>query len=249
MPDRLIEPPFSTGRLLSEAQKKALEAEALRANDRYVLGFLEEHNLCPYARAGRERGLTERVVHFAEPKPRPVEPAAAAEEAPATGALAIREVFERAVSREVQVVQIIFPLARVAAADFSRFVGETTEQLNQLHGQAVFASAALHPELPFRRDTPAGLISLFRRAPDPTLQWVRLETLDGIYRGRKGGTSFVDLNHLGDVLNAPPKRDLYDEIARANQATAERLGVDCCVELLAALRHETEHAYQRVLAG
>ena len=85
-----IEPPFSTGRLLSEAQKKALEAEALRANNRYVLGFLEEHNLYPYARAGRERGLTERVVHFAEPKPRPVEPAAAAEEAPATGALPMR---------------------------------------------------------------------------------------------------------------------------------------------------------------
>src|SRR5690606_34993653 len=127
---------------------------------------------------------------------------------------------------------------------------DVTEALNRRRERPVFASAALHPRLGYRRDTPTGLISLFRHAPDPTLQWVRLETLDNIYRGRKGGTSFVDLADLSRVLEAAtPKRDLYDEIARANQATAARLGIDALGERLTRLSDETQAKYRAVLDG
>src|SRR5690606_10787850 len=133
MSNRPIELPFSMSSELSAAQKRRIEAEALLANDRYVLDVLEEHSLCPYAKAGRERGLTERYVHFCE----------------AADATAVAQLFELAAPREVQVLQIIFPLVSVEAAPFARFVNEITEVLNQRCAQPVFAGAALHPELSY----------------------------------------------------------------------------------------------------
>lgn len=230
---RLAPLPFALSERLSLAERQRIETLALDANDRYVIELLERENLCPYAKAGRERGATARWVHFAEaddPEP-------------------IARIFAEAAPSELEVVQVIFPLLEVEAQVFARFVNDFTEALNRRRGRPVFASAALHPGLGYRRDTPAGLISLFRHAPDPTLQWVRLETLDNIYRGRKGGTSFVDLANLRGVLEATPKRDLYDEIARANQATAERLGIDALAERLARLSEETQAGYRAVLEG
>lgn len=214
--------------------QQRLEALALQANDRYVMDLLERENLCPYAKAGRERGATLRRVHFA-----------------VTDDLTpVARVFDEVAPSKLEVVQVIFPLVEVEAHVFARFVNEVTEALNRRQGRPVFASAALHPGLGYRRETATGLISLFRHAPDPTLQWVRLETLDNIYRGRKGGTSFVDLTNLSHLLEATtPKRDLYDEIARTNQATAERLGIDALAERLARLSDETQAAYRGVLEG
>jgi hypothetical protein len=103
--------------------------------------------------------------------------------------------------------------------------------------------------LNYRTDSAAALISLFRRAPDPTLQWVRLSALDSIYRGRKGGTNFVDLSHVAKLLGAPAKRDLYEEIARSNQATAERVGIQVLEHRLTELHQQTQAAYRRILAG
>jgi hypothetical protein len=225
--------PFALNHALSGAERERIEALALGANDRYVIDLLEAENLCPYARAGRERGATARWVHFAETNDS--EP--------------IARMFAEAVPSKLQVVQVIFPLVAVEAETFSRFVNDVTEALNQGCERPVFASAALHPRLGYRRETASGLISLFRRAPDPTLQWVRLETLNNIYRGRKGGTNFVDLANLRLMLEAPPKRDLYDEIVRTNQETAERLGIDRLADRLTQLREETQSQYREVLYG
>ena len=216
---------------LSHAARESIESLALEANDRYVIDLLEQENLCPYAKAGRERGATARFVHFAE----------------TDAAEPVARIFEETAASELEVVQVIFPLVEVEAQVFARFVNDVTEALNRREKRPVFASAALHPRLGFRRDTATGLISLFRHAPDPTLQWVRLSTLDNIYRGRKGGTSFVDLAKLGSVLEATPKRDLYEEIARANQETAERLGIDALEARLARLAEATEARYRAVL--
>jgi hypothetical protein len=230
---RLAPLPFLLSSAVPDGAREAIAAAALRANDRYVIDFLEEHNFCPYARAGRERGATERVVHFAD----------------SPDASAVAGVFERAAPGMVEVIQIIFPLVAVSAEDFSRFVNDVTEALNRTQERAVFASAALHPELPYRRDSATGLISLFRRAPDPTLQWVRLATLDNIYRGRKVGTSFVDLSNLRSVLDAPAKRDLYNEIAAANREAAEGLGIEAIEGRLRGLRDEAQREYRAILAA
>jgi hypothetical protein len=230
---RLAPLPFALSRELSEGERSAIEAEAMRANDSYVIQFLEKHGFCPYARAGRERGATARFVHFADSSsPDP-----------------LRQVFDRTYSGDLEVVQIIFPLVEIEAAAFARFVNEVTDALNRQLEKAVFASAALHPQLSFRSDSATGLISLFRRAPDPTLQWVRLSTLDAIYRGRKPGTSFVDLSNLAGLLDSTPKRDLYDEIAQSNRATAEQLGVQAVEWELAELYRQTQANYAAILEG
>jgi len=223
--------PFELGKQLSASERSAIETAALRANDGYVIDFLEKHGFCPYARAGRERGATARFVHFAD----------------TTSSERLREIFDSTRESDLEVVQIIFPLVDIEAAAFSRFVNESTDALNRELDKPVFASAALHPELSYRSDSATGLISLFRRAPDPTLQWVRLSALDAIYRGRKPGTSFVDLNNLAAVLEATPKRDLYDEIAQNNRATAEGLGVSAVEQHLGELYRQTQAHYASLL--
>ena len=233
MSHRLGELPFVLGCEVPSAKRREIAEAALAANDRYVIEFLESYALCPYARSGRERGVTERRVHFAE----------------TADSCALAQAYDEIAPGDVEVLQIIFPLVKVEPADFSRFVYEVTEALNARQPRPLFASAALHPGLAYTRETATGLISLFRRAPDPTLQWVRLATLDHIYRGRKGGTSFVDPKKLGEVLGAPVKRDLYDEIARTNQATAEQMGLDGIEGWLGALHTETQQAYQSILAS
>jgi hypothetical protein len=144
-------------------------------------------------------------------------------------------------------VQVIFPLIEVLPEDFSRFVNDVSEYLNARFERPVFASAALHPELAYRTDTPNALIPLFRRTPDPTLQWVRLSTLDGIYEGRRGGTAFVDLSQLRAFLAEPAGRDLYQQIAETNRATAERLGLGAVREMLGGMRDEVLAGYRKVL--
>ncbi len=232
MSHSLVQLPFLLGTEVPPPKRPEIAAAALAANDRYVIEFLETHGFCPYARSGRERGATERRVHFAD----------------TADASAVVQAFEDIVQGDVEVLQIIFPLIEVEAATFSRFVYEVTEALNARQPRPVFASAALHPALAYKSDSATGLISLFRRAPDPTLQWVRLATLDNIYRGRKGGTSFIDPKKLGELLAAPAKRDLYDEIARNNQATAEELGLSIIETWLATLHSETQQAYRTILA-
>jgi hypothetical protein len=225
--------PFRLARPLRAEEKHALERIALGANDRYVGEFLEAHGFCPYAKAGRERGATARHVLFVET--RSLAPLAA--------------IFSEAARGSIEVVQVIFPLVEVAADEFARFANDATEHLNAALERPVFASAALHPELPYRTHTPNSLIPLFRRTPDPTLQWVRLTTLDGIYAGRRAGTAFVDVHELGAFLSEPATRDLYQQIARANQATALRLGVEEVQGLLARMREDVLMRYRQVLAG
>jgi hypothetical protein len=225
--------PFQLVPELCAEQKSAVERLALLANDRYLEEFLETHAFCPYAKAGRERGATERHVLFAE-----------------TRSLApLAEIFRAAAQGSSEVVQVIFPLVEVAPDSFARFVNDATEHLNARLERPVFASAALHPELAYRTDSPNALIPLFRRTPDATLQWVRLSTLDGIYAGRRAGTAFVDLSKLGQFLSEPAVRDLYQQIARANQATALRLGVDSVRELLGNMREDVVARYQQVLGA
>jgi hypothetical protein len=228
-----FELPFRLSQTLSAEQKLAIEGIALSANDRYVEEFLEAHGFCPYAKAGRERGVTARHVHFAETS--------------LVGPLAA--IFQSAAAGTLEVVQVIFPLVEVAAADFARFANDVTEYLNARFERPVFASAALHPELAFRTDSPNALIPLFRRTPDPTLQWVRLATLDGIYEGRRGGTAFVDVSKMREFMSVPAGRDLYQDIAQTNRASAERLGVERICSLLGQVRDDARKAYRAVLQG
>jgi hypothetical protein len=112
----------------------------------------------------------------------------------------------------------------------------------------VLAFAALHPRLRYNADSAAALVPLFRRAPDPTIQWVRLDAIHAIYEGRDDDTRFVDLADAeAYVKSAPPRASLYDRIADANAAEAARLGVARLEAMLAEISEDARRGYERIL--
>lgn len=232
-PARLPTPPFAPLPPLSPLARRALEAIALEANDRYLETFLEPHSFCPFSRGGRKRGLTTRVVCLAT----------------SLDVTPWLELMEALAADESKVVaQLIFPAIDVTADAWSRFCHELTTAGNERmrarvgKGAEVYAVAPLHPELSYRTKSPYTLIPLFRRTPDPTVQWVRLDALEKLYEGRSAKTVFVDVSELEAFLAAPQKKPLFDRIAETNQQMAERLGV---AELERTLRELSRWAQGR----
>lgn len=226
-------PQFEPIPALSPAVRAAVEREALRVNDRYLHEVIEAYAFCPYARPGREAGQTRRLVHFADD--------------PSLDPLVSRMV--ETVASGVSVTQVILPLLDISPADFTALCARLTALGHErLGGPPTLAFAPLHPELPFG-DSAHALIPLFRRAPDPTIQWVRLDGLESIYAGRGGDDVYLPETEILAYLaaHASPRPSLYDRIASTNAAMARRLGVPHVVELLAAIARDARQSYARII--
>jgi len=218
---------------LGAAARSAIEEEALRLNDRYLLEVIERYAFCPFAKEGRTAGQTRRTVVISDS--RSMEP--------------LLEAMEETVRLGAVVAQIILPLVELGAADFIRFCVELTAAGHaRMAGRPVLAVAPLHPELPFG-ETPLAMVPLFRRSPDPTIQWVRLDGLESIYAGRSSEDHYVSPDELLQYFERYPKGmpSLYDRIAMTNTAMAKRLGVPHVVDLLRGISAEGRRRYQRIL--
>lgn len=232
----LVTAPYEPLPPISEPTRRALEAEALRLNDRYLHELVEGHAFCPFARGGRQAGQTSRYVHYACSMD--IEPLLA--------------LFQQVASDPGQVVaQVILPLIEVDPDRWIRFCDEVTAAGHARRGgPPVLAFAALHPGL---RYDPAGhfsLIPLFRRSPDPTIQWVRLDALAEIYEGRGTEHVYVDpADILTYVRDAPvPPRSLYERVALTNFEVAHRIGIARVEALAADQAEDARRSYARILA-
>ncbi len=227
--------PFEALPPISAAGLEAIKEHALRVNHRYLIEFIEEYAFCPFSREGRRKGQTTRYVYYID----------RLEAAPL-----IELMHQIAADPKQAVAQVIFPIIEVAPLDWVNFCTELTAAAHALlPGRDVLALAALHPGLAFKTLNPFSLIPLFRRAPDPTIQWVRLDALEAIYEGRKKGTTFVSLADVPKLVAAGrPKKPLYDRVAETNQSMARRLGIDKVVELLAEIHDDGRRSYARILA-
>jgi hypothetical protein len=227
-------PPYPPLAPVPDSVKAALAAEALRVNDRYLHEHVEGHGFCPFARGGRLAGETTRYVHHAD----------------TAGLDPLLDLFARVAGDPKQVVaQVILPLVEVSPEAWIRFVDELTA-LGHAHlgRRAVLAFAALHPRLRYNTESAAALVPLFRRAPDPTIQWVRLDAIHAIYEGRDDDTRFVDLADAeAYVKSATPRASLYDRIADANAAEAARLGTARLEAMLAEISEDARRSYERIL--
>ncbi|MBM4346101.1 MAG: hypothetical protein FJ100_22235 [Deltaproteobacteria bacterium] len=225
--------PFAPLPPLPPDQTEALRAAALHANDRYLADFVEAYGFCPYARKGRRLGQVFRYVHYAsDADARPL----------------VHLLHEVAADRRQLVVQVIVPLVEVGAEAWTRFCAALVEHGNcGLERDDRLATAALHPKLNYREDNPFSLLTLFRRAPDPTIQWVRMDAVRALYAGRDGGTRAVSPEEVDALLARPPMTPLYDRIAHTNAAMARRLRVAWVEELLAGFRADAQREYQRIL--
>ena len=227
--------PFEALPPLCAELRAELAQEALRSNDRYLYEVIEEYSFCPFARAGRLAGQTTRHVYFADtPRTEP-----------------LLDLMNEVASDEKQVVaQVIMPFVDVAPDAWIRFCDEITAAGHARRGgPPVLAFAALHPALRYGAQNPFAMVSLFRRAPDPTLQWVRLDGITAIYEGRDTEERFVDPDDiLAFVRDAPPPRPaLYDRVAETNAKMARHLGLAKVEAMLADIELDARRRYQRVV--
>lgn len=225
---------------LDAATWEAIEVAALEANDSYLTTFLEPGSFCPFSKGGRKRGQTARFVHRAGTAD--VEPLLA-------------RMLEVARDPTQLVIQVVVPLVEVEPAAWSAFCRALTAAGNDRlrtespDGGDVLAVAPLHPELAYSTRSPYALIPLFRRTPDPTIQWVRLDALEALYRGRTGDTVFVDPSDVLAAARRPPAPDLFTRIAESNVKMAQRLGIAEVERTLRALAVAARDRYARILLG
>lgn len=233
LPIDRLDAPYDPLPRLSSATRLAIEQEALRLNDRYLLEIIEHYAFCPFSKEGRAAGATQRIVYLAD----------------TASTDPLLTLMEETVASGLVVTQIILPLVEIGHAEFTRFCHDLTAAGHARMGAGpVLAVAPLHPDLPFG-DTPQAMVPLFRRAPDPTIQWVRLDGLEGIYAGRSADDRYVSPSDVPAYLEENPRGtpSLYDRIAQTNASMARRLGIPQVVELLASISNEGRERYARIL--
>jgi hypothetical protein len=234
-PPTCLELPGEALEPISEVAREALEREVHRVNDRYLVDFIEEYSFCPFARSGRVKGQTKRYVYYADTTS--VEPL-------------LDLMCEVAADTSQVVVQVVLPLLEVEPEEWVRFVKALTSMGNaRMDDGPVLACAPLHPRLAYLERNAATMIPLFRRAPDPTIQWVRLDGLAAIYEGRNDDTEYFDPDKLDSYLLEPAPKSLYDRIADSNFSMAKRLTTKHVEGVLAECVKDGRQSYTRVLLG
>jgi hypothetical protein len=197
---------------------ESIEAAALARNDRYLREFVEALELCPFARKCRETGrLARRVLRGG----RPGEATAAA----------VREL-EATAEEEVEVALLLYPEFEGDLGAFEDFRDEVRK------GLRLFYCVAFHPDLPIDLSDENRAVSFLRRSPDPTLQLVRIATLDRVRSGRPAGSVYVDPSKLSaeELRALRPAPSVSEQIARTNLQTLQRHDAFRLANLLAELR-------------
>ncbi len=196
---------------------ESIEAAALARNDRYLREFVEALELCPFARRCRESGrLARRVLRGG----RPGESTAAA----------VREL-EATTEDNVEVALLIYPEFAGRVGDFHDFCVEVRSSLR------LFYCVAFHPDLPMDLSDANRAVSFLRRSPDPTLQLVRVATLDRVRSGRPAGSVHLDVSALSleQVRDLLPPLSVSEQIASANLRTLQQHDPNRLATLLAEL--------------
>ena len=197
---------------------ESIESAALARNDRYLREFVEALELCPFARKCRETGRLDRRV-FRGGRTTEATLAAIAE-------------LELTTEDQVEVALFLFPEFTAGVRAFEEFRDEVRASLH------LFYCVAFHPDLPMDLADANRAVSFLRRAPDPTLQLVRIATLDRVRSGRPAGSVYLDASELSldelRSLQRPPS--VSEQIAEANFRTLQRHDPQRLADLLARFR-------------
>jgi hypothetical protein len=197
-------------------------AEVLRILERYLVEVVERHELCPWARAARERGeLAVGIVWGV--------PALEAWIAEAERLLALPA---------TRVAMVIAPELALSRDAF-RAVRDAVAARIPSAGVAEF-----YPAAALDLATPPRLVPFLRRSPDPLLQLVPHALLDAV----RAGAPPADLAQQATMLSGraeAPRADVATRIAAANHATAARAhaAISAALDDIAADRRD---AYARV---
>ncbi|RME70127.1 MAG: DUF1415 family protein [Planctomycetota bacterium] len=185
----------------------AFEAEVQRINDRYVHEIVERFKICPFARAGREKGRIVRGV-FAQ-RDAALEPA-----------LAWLEQLEATAPEAVEMGIAVYPRFDGDLLAFRRYARALIAAHTERFGpQRAFVGVVFHPDWKLVPTSPASLVPWLRRSPDPTLQWTRRSTLAQIRRPLPPGP-------FGDrgLVRTDAESRVSSRVAAANFAFVTREG-------------------------
>lgn len=202
--------PVVTGALAGAPGAGALAREVHRVHRRYALEVVKAYGLCPFVREADAAFGTFVVVLDREPD---VATAVAA-----------------SLAATSSVVHLVYPLIATPPRPFERFAGSLSASLKEaLDDPPVYA--VFHPELSGDTASPARMIGVVRRAPDPFVQLVP----EGL---QPGGTVLA-----GTPLPPPPA---------ASRGGLERLDaaqIEALVATLADIRADRERSYAPLLAA
>ena len=211
-------------------------AQVYNAYGLYQREFVEELNLCPWAKGARERGQVDIQLIFTR------------EENAVTSVVA--QLQQWSLKEQVVVGLLLCPDFLGDRRSFERFVNRVVDadSARNAFESPTFALAAFHPAATPPSNPSANAevwIPYLRRSPVPTIQAIRMSSLEQVRGAEPAGTEFVNLSEvdLASVLKQfqerrREKKPLRQRIAEANLATVERLGLSQCEVILQRARAE-----------
>ena len=142
-----------------------------------------------------------------------------------------------AAEESVEVALLIFPTVTMSAAAFDAWCAPLRA------ANPAFVAAVFHPETPYELTTPAQAVGLFRRAPDPTLQLVRVSVLDAV-RG-SGGKFMFDFSPQAwaELKKREHRLPTSERIARDNHARLTREGLSTLQAIYDDIRADRQRSY------
>lgn len=204
------EVPAIIGGLSGHAAARGLAREVQRVHHRYASEVVKAFQLCPFLHDVESDFGFFCVVLDREP--------------------VVATALEAALGAPTDVVHLVYPLVDAPAREFETFASALARELKKaLARPPVYA--AFHPALSGDRATPAQLIGLIRRAPDPFVQLVP----EGV---QPGGTV---LAAPGVIPNVPQRTRGVDRLGPAD--------VDRLLAALEEIRIERNRAYAPYLAA
>jgi hypothetical protein len=209
---------------------------ALDYHSRWVDNFIEGANWCPFARSSRLAGRT--TLKALSCAPALGDPLTHWDELPAW-------LLDFADSPDAEVMQVVVPRVMCTAADWEHRAKQMLDEFQALRGgRSVLALAAFHPQLMLRYETPPGLIPLLRRSPLPAIQFVRLDALARVKKGRDNADRFVSPGspEFHALLLQPVRESISDAITRTNFDTIKTAGRASVEASLHALAEEAANA-------
>jgi hypothetical protein len=190
----------------------------LRINERWIHEVVERFGICPFAEPAMKTGAVARRVLFEPERARGV-------------------VDELAADGKIEVALLIFPTVRMDASEFDAWCAP----LRAAH--PAFVAAVFHPDAPYELTTPAQAVGFFRRAPDPTLQLVRVSVLDEV-RGR-GGKFMFDFSAAAweELKKREHRLPTSERIARDNHMLLLREGISTLQAIYDDIRADRQRSY------
>lgn len=205
----------------------------LRINLRYLVEVVERFGLCPWARGARESGAVERRVLAGLSVDATL--AAFDEVAALPGALIGLLVFPEAAAATVR-----------DAEAFDRFCESVRQALaRRAGGRPAMAMAAFHPRAVYSLKTPAQLVPLLRRSPDPTIQLVRFSSLDQLKNGSGKFLFDGSAAAFAELERRKTEVPISDRIAADNLATVNHVGPEALQAILDDIMADRARSYPR----